>query len=589
MIGRTRSTMAAAVAAALGFAGGAVAVEPAGVHSDRPVFWTWQEPLGPAAGHPQVIELVRVKCNRAPEDAADGVVSQIRDRGLRPGEIGIVLQNFGMGGGHPRDSQVEGPALFAHWCDALAHRPRSTEAELQCIRAADRDASPRWWDTPWMTHGIAESRAWMTRFVERYREHQAQDPSLPDPDRFHFDTEERVVVYRKSSVRDFLAIMEDDRWDSEPLPGFGGRTLAELYADAGSPGIRASARFAARPNHEWAIWYGGVLDTVADAAMNEAAYAVVRDAWPSALSSNYGTSARYDGKGTPRRVAGHSRRPWLRYATRAFGDLQAPVLYFPNETFHRRGETPQEAAVRWGALKVNANVFSYDGPHADVTPWIHLVGQEVGGRGRVSMDVTEDMMRDMMIMLRAHGVREMMLWSDDGTQDDFSSWRSLLRVIDQVWQPRIAAADMVTGEAVTPSLLDLRHRWRDMVRMSSAPSGSGHAVELRLAIDLGRRLDSLEQLRLDLDARGGGVPTVRALETGGGWADLTVRPGVLDAQVATSEAGASIVSGDSRSVVRIRWESHRPFTVDLDLAQATIDAAEEPAVLGRGGGRSHRR
>jgi hypothetical protein len=385
-----------------------------------PRFWSWQEPLGMAARDPRIVKMVRVRTNRSPEGVADAACAEIVRRRLRAGEVCICLQNFGMGDGGPERKGTGNPALFQNDGDAL---PAGT-----CD-------SP--WLTVWMSRGVAECRAWMDRFIARYALNQAREPRIPDPFRFHFDSEGRIQPHRRraAAMGAFDAMRRDPRWATEIIPGSGGRTLAALYAEAGAPAYRADRPDGAE-SLAWVSWYARVANEAAEGAMNEAAYEPIRRAWRTCKSSNFGSSARFDGQGAPPRLDRAPRNPEVAFATNASADLQAPVLYWTQPEMQARlGGSVEEATLRRAEEIVDANVMSFGGPHDDVTPWIFMLGHRGESRGR-PLVVTAPFMKAMLEMLRAKGVREFLLWSDASTQEGPGNWNALVGIIDEVWAAR---------------------------------------------------------------------------------------------------------------------------------------------------------
>lgn len=343
-------------------------------------FWTFQEPIGRAADCDDIIGMVRETAKGSGARVADRVCDEILRRGLGRGDVCILLQRFGYREGglplwqHPDDAAGEYPAI---WCDA----------------------------------GIALCGAWMDDFIAQYRARQRREPALPSPSRFHFDTEGPVSPGGRLGLAGYVAMQADERWSTAPVPGFGNATLAELHRRAGSPPIDAARRWGGRVNREWANWFGGVCLQSADAAMDFAAYRRIRAAWPNCLSSNYWTSAGFDGGGDPPRVRRWTMVDGIGHVTRPSGDLQAPVLYWPREQARLQGETLTDAKLRVAREKVDAVRWSWTGggrPHANVTPWIELVGNVRSG-GRL---VTPVLFEEMIDLLVERGVREILVWSD---------------------------------------------------------------------------------------------------------------------------------------------------------------------------------
>jgi len=451
-----------------------------------PTFWSWQEPLGHAADHPRFVGMVLDFTGRTtPEESADRVIRQVTGKRLGPGEVCLVLLHFGMGHGDPTQSNrtlIRAPALFRHWCDGVPHR----EAQLPgatCEALAAEDSAAQWWMTPWMRHGLAECRDWMARFIARYRARQAADPRIPDPARFHFDSEWWVVPQYspRGAVEAFAAMQKDDRWATEPIAGHDGRTMAELYAEAGSPRFDPARTWWELPNREWATWYATLCLTATDAAMRESAYNQIRAAWPLAMSSNYHTSANFDGEGTPPRVVFAPNRnvPWFRYGFRGSGDLQAPYIYWASGDLVTEEDSLHTLTMRRARWLLDGCMHSFGGPHRNIVPWMEVIGCHRDRRtGAVTM--TTELFRDQLALCRGRGIQEIILWSNDSTQRSDIFWNDVVRVLGQVWDARLHEYRIVTGSLRGPGHIDrLRFAERVGVDVASDPEAGGrHRVRI---------------------------------------------------------------------------------------------------------------
>lgn len=564
-----------------------------GLDDDGPLLFSWQPPLGDAADDGRFIEFVRVKTHMSPEAAADNVINQIRQRDLRGDQIAIVLQNFGMGHGDPNDRHDEGPSLYGHWSDALPHKSR-TRSNPALEPIASEDASPRWWDTPWMSNGIEMSGAWMDRFLGRYAQRRSADSSIPIPARFHFDTEERPIVERPSSTAEFRAMMNDPRWDTEPIPGFDGRTLAQLYAEAGSPTVDPRREYRKVPNREWARWYGGVLLTACDAAMDAAAYSRIRAAFPGTLSSNYKTSEHFDG------VSGRyqpGKDQFKHIANRAFGDLQAPVHYSSPPREQNVGESGADAALRRARLRLAVNTFSGGEPDGRITPWTLVPGEDAG-RGSSYHMADERFLAEMLATYRWFGIREVLLWSGPQTQRNTRGWDAADRALASAWGVRVDDARMLSGSAEHRTLGRLRRAWDDPVSMQSAGGGSEHRVGVSIGTQVTEAIEDARALRLDIVAEafasGTGasadIPlTVVMIDEASGRRTEGDRVDIEDGPARWTFAlpAGDLADGD-RFRFELEWSGRRSFAVDLDLVQATVDTWSAP-VAARSSSRSSMR
>jgi len=447
----------------------------------------------------------------------------ILKRRLGAGDICILLQHFGMGDGDPSQQNkglVAAPALFRHWCDGVEHRV-AQDPQLRCERLSSENGAPEWWMTPWMDHGVRESRAWMQRFIARYRARQHQNSLIPDPSRFHFDSEWIVVPNFSSTgaVRAFSAMQRDPRWTEEAIFGFSGKSIAELWERAGRPRLDAGQSWYAPVNRAWSAWYAGVCLQAADAAMEASAYALIRQAWPQAKSSNYWTSSSADGQGEPARLeCEHSPRfDWFRFPHQAFADLQAPVIYWAYPGNESTAESLHEASIRQARIKLDTCMHSFaqdEGPRLDVVPWIELSGNVNDEYNGSTLTMTSRLQYEILGVARSRGVREFILWSNDSTQKSPRHWEEFGRALQLVFASELSAVAAARGTSVDhdPSLLDLADD-RPM-RLRSAPGDSG---DDEVRIEFSARPVAAEVLRasaIEVLVEVTGVPASAAIALG---------------------------------------------------------------------------
>lgn len=378
-----------------------------------PRFWTWGLPRGKARTDSRIVPLVRVPVPQStPEAAAADIARTLRTRLLLTPDIAVTLQGFGMAQGNPKAPtwQTDGTTpLMQSWKDGVAP-----------------GRSPTWWITPWYSHGIQVCTDWMQRFIEAWP--LRGDVALPPPSRFLFDTEywPDVGLSALGVGQTFAAMQQDPRWDSEVIPGFN-EPLSALWDRAGKPPIDPTKTWFAAPNHEWAIWYESVCLTSADAAMDQAAYRLVRAAWPGCLSNNYGTSGSFDG--VDGRFSVMPGNAWLRYTQRASADLLAPVCYWADPKDWPDVDLA-EASLTLAKQRVTAMSKSFGGTSpSKIVPWIQLPGESRVNFG-VQAVQTPALTAAMIQMLRGLGVQEFAVWygANAGSEAD---WDSLLNAINQ--------------------------------------------------------------------------------------------------------------------------------------------------------------
>lgn len=376
-------------------------------------FWTWGLPRGEARHDARIQPLVRIQVQQAsPQAAARDIAQTLRSRLLLTPNIAVTLQGFGMAQGDPAGPawQVQGTTpLMQAWKDGV-----------------QQNASSAWWITPWYKHGIEATSEWMTAFIEAWP--LSGEYALPSPSRFHFDTERwpTVGLSAMGVVQSFAAMQQDPRWDTEPVPGFEA-SVATLWAQAGSPPLDPSIPWFKGPNQAWARWYQGVCLTSADAAMHQAAYSKIREAWPGCLCSNYRTSTSFDGQDG--RFDVMPGNPWLRFTHRGSADLMAPVCYWADPK-DADGASLAESSLALASDRVKAMIASFGGTAPSrIVPWIQLPGETRKNFGETATQ-TPELTAAMIEMLRNLGVNEFLVWYGSKA-GNASNWDAFLTAIRQ--------------------------------------------------------------------------------------------------------------------------------------------------------------
>jgi hypothetical protein len=581
------------LAAIVSAAAGATAAAP------DPVFWTFDRPQGRAGEHGHIIEMVVVPTLRPtqgyapvnPLEAADSAVKRIRNRGLRSSEICILMLWLGMGDGVPGNKLQRGTALFRHWCDGLP-RPPWNQA---CVQGEPVPIDS-WWATPWMSSGVRQTRQYVADFIAEYQYNQDRrntgDP-VPDPARFHFDTERRIFAISGESMRAFEHLVHDARWESEELFGYEGAvTMADLWRVAEENGVRMpdlteGKNWAHHANHDWVNWYECICLTVADGAMKAACYDPIHRAWPTARCSNYGTSLRIKPPYVHRAELGWSAAGWWNVRWQGAGDLQAVVLYPPESAHQRRGETFWQATMRLHRQNVDVLIKSLDDGRdpGEITPWLYNIG-EVKNTKRLGPDrwathrVSKADMRQMLAMLRGRRIREFIIWNDKGPTE--RDWDDLADVIDQVWLYDPVEHAVVLGTMESPQPVDrLKYALDGPLSVTAEERGARHmaAIDVNFELRPPGRVPLLEMLNIIVEAD---LSTSSAAET----AELTISllsrrdrkyepvyTGTLSAgdpsiHEAAVTSGGTYVRPETGSVqVRLACTADAAFTAQIDLVQ----------------------
>jgi hypothetical protein len=476
--------------------------------------------------------------------AADEVCDTILSRGLASGEAAILLQDFPKGDGRPGNPYQNGPALVFHHEDGL-----------------DNTAITEWWRTPWTTHGIPETRAWMNEFIQRYRDRQAADARIPDPARFHFDTELYPAVCCESYWINIFDQMrwQDPRYNNEPVAGFGTpgapKTVSQLYFEAGRPSYTPGQPIYASANQAWFKWYFSMGMRATEGAMDEAVYQPIREAWPGCLTSHYYQSMRTDGGGVPARAIpdnGPQGVTWAKFSWQGAADLQSPVLYAVSDAHKVGRETTLEASMRVWKGQIQACIDSFGGGHGDeIVPWTTLPGQQF----------TEAEMFEVYAMLASKGIDEVIIWGPAAT-GSAANWTALARAARRVWAADLAEATVLIGTpSVSASLVPARVRWaRNDTLAISAPAWTNNVTDLRVAF--ATPFAGSRKLRVDVESRASIANSKAEVlirdwsgPSGESWVSLgqqSVATSGLTLTKFADDDAASHVSPDGRVELRVR-------------------------------------
>jgi len=423
---------------------GIATASPASLGAPKPKIWSWGTPLGNGAAISTNWVRGFAENGRTGSQVADEVCKIIQDRALGPGDVWIVLWGWGYG-----SASVPGrPALPWHPLDAVVANPPIPNSEL----------------TPWMSNGIAEAGGWIDDFIQRYVFLQANPdqvpgapspaPPIPDPSRFHLDNETAVLPCCNANlnVDVFDAMMNDARWTSESIRGFGTQSMSDLYIAGGSlPFDKGQHAFATTDNQTWYRWIAPIASRALEGGLDEALYTPVRVQWPACKSSNYWSSTRTDGI-AGRTIIGYGAADavWLGGLNwEGLGDLQAPVMYGPNanmgfvDSNHQQGsETPWDASIRLFRHNIEACVDSFGGNHqSEVTPWVNLPAQVPGDPN--DNYFSKDQSREILAMLRTKGISEFIVWNGS-TGNTIANWNDMADIVDQVWASDVTSLNSIS-------------------------------------------------------------------------------------------------------------------------------------------------
>jgi hypothetical protein len=392
---------------------------------ENPTIWTWEAPRGRAASLNNFVEMIRLDtATLSPARAASEAARRIVLLGLGSGQVVLVMEHFGNGMGDPGsvydDRPTKAPALTAHVCDGLPHRDRLIAS---CERTATNDVTDTWWATPWMSRGIDECRTWMEEFTTHYRQRQTSNPAIPDPSAVLFLTEPMVGpdLSPRGGLQAFEAIQDDPRYQTHPIPGFGPRTLGELYALGQSPPFDTTQGWYHLSNQTWTNWYASVVMQATEAALARAVVPPIKAAWPDALISN-GPTAR--AASTPLADPGY-RGSWRSTVHARILPTASPMLTGVHDIHRFPSESWGHATARFLAAQLEE--IDHDRNATDVLlPWVDAPGSRRGATPR-SRPQERSRLHATLGLLRDSSIPHMLLWSDDHmTEQD---WDDLLEAM----------------------------------------------------------------------------------------------------------------------------------------------------------------
>jgi len=424
--------------------------------ADLPRIWLWAPATGSAASDPTFVPLVFVGANptSSPATVADAICDRIIQAGTAPGNVAILIQNWGRG------------TLVGNAADAVAGFPSA--------------------HSPWTAGGRLQMGAWMDAFIARYQFRQAAD-GVPAPSRWHLDCELRLPAlcyppnldpcWGTLPLQLFAAMQADPRWDHEHLlmnPAGVPReaTVKTLWQEAGSPAFVPSLPRDHPENRAWSAWWDSMSREAVDGALNASFYSKVEAAWPDSKCSEFAQSMRMDGElepnGTRRGYADFEwwDRGWMASRWDGRATLQAPAIYVFGETFFPSDEDPWRANMRLHRANLDACLFSYGGvPASEVTPWV--VGPGIAlpfGLDGTSRAVSDDEFVELMALLRGRGIDEFMMWPGGASSD----WGATQRAIRANWRSDLRSAS-VAGAGAGDAVALLRRADRRTIRASGGP------------------------------------------------------------------------------------------------------------------------
>jgi hypothetical protein len=311
-----------------------------------------------------------------------------------------------------------------------------------------------------------------------------------------------------------------------------------------------------------------------DAAMDEAAFQPIREAWPDCKSSNYNVSSAYDGDGDPARLRPPVVHEWYSFSYRMFADMAAPRCYWRIPFLWLPGEKHWEATVRDARDRVSRSGASYGLTPSDVCPWIQLVGCYARWWQDEKKTMSKKCMYHMLSMLEQERVQEMVIWSNMSTQETNEHWNTFIKCVDAIWGQGHTDYVVEQGESVDedPSLLN---GGEGMVyRISATPSANGtRRVRLRLgfSLDPEEPTDEIKVVLKSMISKPTGSGKIRLRNWTTGNDDLVESFQVTNdlSKEKAKVAWSTYVDAEGRVEVVLSYDHNDSFKAKIDLVRVT--------------------
>lgn len=306
---------ACALVALVGVASSAVFAQP--YVAVRPQYYSYELNPDPATTSyvydDRFTSVIRVDLSSGDtaQDAADEALAMIASRvtegTLDLQKVCITLQNFGGKGANEYRH-----AVFSYLRDDDKVSIHVADPDVRV--ELDGQAISKWeMLQPWMNEAIGtynplystwvggETTQWMTNFCELLKD--GLDVLGVVPERFHCEVETNISggSTGRAPITLMLAWEADTRWDTEPVPGFGGQTMEQIWSQAqidygwgdGTATLASLLEETAGASHPdnsaiW-MWWVGVCRRAIDGANQIACYQAIKETWPTDIpkTSNY--------------------------------------------------------------------------------------------------------------------------------------------------------------------------------------------------------------------------------------------------------------------------------------------------------------
>ncbi len=476
-----------------------------------------------------------------PEGIADFIVSvadtQVTNGHTDDDNVSILLQNFGVW------MWAEKP-LTGDWVPSNAMLTFVEEADGVNVEWVDPDPQnkPQDWRLlrslqPWAVAGRANVKAWMQQFVDRY-DLLIGWAGAPVPHRFHFDSEVYFGLFGDANATRVLeAIAKDPRWHTVRVPGSKDymvpsatdKTMQEMWMEAcdrfqwGTASdpypkledkIKRDENTDSDDNRKYFLWYGEICKRAVDGAMQECAYELIKDRWPSCKVSNYehmnadgkpatfgwftgreNTGGPIVGAPPPQVPQRKSVNGWVHFYKastehywsdfverdpstnppqeirrsvwdvgpgRTKADFSSPVLYTPHndQLIGRKNYYLPPTGPNGQNLNLRDAVMQNS--RRNIEAILNTPGQDpskivpwVGAIGTPffpwnAHQWTPEEMRDMLAMLRSKKVYEIIMWWNDQSGYPIPNWGVLRENLEWIYKPQLNLIRVASGTWLNP-------------------------------------------------------------------------------------------------------------------------------------------
>lgn len=364
--------------------------------------------------------------------------------------------------------------------------------------------------TIWNDNGKTKMRAWILELIRGYTEYQEEYPlaGVPVPGYMFLDTEVAITHWLPESdelLTMLRAMLEcDPRADDDgyPIDGFPGKTLVDLYADAGNPVFdEDDPSWGTTANKLVSTWFVGIANQAREAAMQYAVYEPLISAFGCEIS-DYDSTVYLDGIGTGPRGgdrkwhspcgSGGTGQPDYPHWAGAVGAniVQSPTLYGLDSPYwdsgnpYRWAATDDEAVLGHHRDYVTSCQRSFKAygswdPHT-IVPWVTLPNFGDGGSCEVGYAFEHDPDAGTpkldairhMAMMDGKGMTRWIVWFNSELAD-VSDHSAFKKAVDYAGIAEVSGYTVISGtDLMTYSDPELLSN-AETLDIDAVPAGGG--------------------------------------------------------------------------------------------------------------------